>query len=176
MGENILNLEQSYFDCSCFNDFENAKIALQTAKALKPKTYHKAEKALENIQAKLENTNKYNDKSSSTYRNNQIVIVSGLPRSGTSLMMQMLDKSGLELLVDDKREADESNPKGYYEYEPVMSIHKDNSWLHKAQNKVIKVVAPLLKNLNPEYRYKVIFMKRDYRQKHQMIEPMQNIN
>jgi hypothetical protein len=42
-----------------------------------------------------------------------------------------------------------------------MSIHKDNSWLELAQNKSVKVVAPLLKFLSPKYRYKVIFMNRD---------------
>ena len=95
------------------------------------------------------------------HRKGQIVVVSGLPRSGTSLMMQMLDKGGCEVLVDGKREADVSNPKGYYEYEPVMSIHKSNLWLEEAKDKVVKIVAPLLKFLSPKYRYKIIFMTRD---------------
>ncbi|OMP30938.1 hypothetical protein BKM32_10115 [Mangrovimonas sp. DI 80] len=95
------------------------------------------------------------------YRKNQIVVVSGLPRSGTSLMMQMLHNGGIEVLTDFSRKPDESNPKGYFEYNPVMSIHKDNSWLHLARGKSVKVVAPLLKFLDPQYRYKVIFMNRD---------------
>jgi len=95
------------------------------------------------------------------YRKDQIVIVSGLPRSGTSLMMQMLDKGGVKILTDENRKADTSNPKGYFEYDPVMSIHKDNLWLDKAKDKSVKVVAPLLKFLDPKYRYKVIFMNRD---------------
>ena len=67
----------------------------------------------------------------------------------------------MDCLVDGKREADESNPKGYYEYEPVMSIYKDNSWMDKAQNKTVKIVAPLLNKIDEQYRYKIIFMTRD---------------
>ena len=103
----------------------------------------------------------FEDKITNKYHKNQIVVVSGLPRSGTSLMMQMMDKGGVDALTDDLREADVSNPKGYYEYEPVKSLYKDNSWLAKAQNKSVKIVAPLLKYLDNKHRYKVIFMKRD---------------
>lgn len=138
-------------------DLENAKIAYETASRLTPKTYHQAEQAIENIEGKLQ----FVDKATRTFKEDQIVVVSGLPRSGTSLMMQMLNKGGIDVLTDDKREADHSNPKGYFEYEPVMSIHKDNSWLSKAQNRSVKIVAPLLKHLDPKYRYKVIFMNRD---------------
>jgi predicted AlkP superfamily phosphohydrolase/phosphomutase/tetratricopeptide (TPR) repeat protein len=142
-------------------DVENAKIAYETASKLKPKSFHQAETAIENLEEKLEKSIKLKDKALYKYRKNQVVIVSGLPRSGTSLMMQMLNNGGVEVLTDDKRKADDSNPKGYFEYEPVMALHKDNSWLHKAQNKSIKVVAPLLKFLSPKHRYKVIFMNRD---------------
>jgi hypothetical protein len=76
-------------------------------------------------------------------------------------MMQMLNNGGVEVLTDQNRKADDSNPKGYFEYDPVKSIHKDNSWLEMAKNKSVKVVAPLLKFLSPKYRYKVIFMNRD---------------
>jgi len=138
-------------------DLENAKNAFEMATKLKPKTFHRAEKSIENIQEKL----KQNDKSEFKYREDQIVVVSGLPRSGTSLMMQMLHNGGLTALTDENRKPDNSNPKGYFEYDPVMSIHKDNSWLHLAKDKSIKVVAPLLKFLDPKYRYKVIFMNRD---------------
>ncbi len=142
-------------------DLENAKMAYDTAAKLKPKTHHRAEKALENVDEKLNRKFEFIDKTDYKYRKDQIVIVSGLPRSGTSLMMQMLHKGGLEVLTDHNREADISNPKGYFEYDPVMAIHKDNSWLELAQNKSVKVVAPLLKFLSPQYRYKVIFMNRD---------------
>jgi tetratricopeptide (TPR) repeat protein len=142
-------------------DLENAKLAYDTAAKLKPKSHHRAEKAIENVQEKLTVTKEFIDKNNFKYRKDQIVIVSGLPRSGTSLMMQMLHKGGIEVLTDHDRKADESNPKGYFEYNPVMSIHKDNFWLGEAKNKSVKVVAPLLKFLSPEYRYKVIFMNRD---------------
>lgn len=142
-------------------DIENAKTAYETAKRLRPRTYHRAEKAIENIEEKLATPLELRDKATNKHRENQIVLVSGLPRSGTSLMMQMLDKGGVEALVDGKREADDSNPKGYYEYEPVMSLHRDNSWMKKTKNKSLKVVAPLLKHIDPQFRYKIIFMKRD---------------
>jgi tetratricopeptide (TPR) repeat protein len=142
-------------------DLENAKMAYDTAAKLKPQTHYRAEKAIENVDEKLSQPLQFIDKTEYIYRKNQIVIVSGLPRSGTSLMMQMLHNGGIEVLTDQNRKADISNPKGYFEYDPVMSIHKDNSWLELAQNKSVKVVAPLLKFLSPKYRYKVIFMNRD---------------
>ncbi|MGB3344856.1 MAG: alkaline phosphatase family protein [Aequorivita sp.] len=142
-------------------DLENAKIAYQTATSLKPRAFHKAEKALENIEEKLQAPTDFTDKYQSKYREGQIVVVSGLPRSGTSLMMQMLDKGGLDVLTDHKRQADESNPKGYYEYQAVMSLQKDNSWLEKSQDKTVKIVAPLLRYLDRQYRYKIVFMTRD---------------
>lgn len=142
-------------------DLENAKIAYTTAASLKQKTFHRAEKALENVEEKLNSPKTFADKNTFKYREEQIVVVSGLPRSGTSLMMQMLDKGGMEILTDNKREADKSNPRGYYEYEPVMALHKDNSWLDKSKDKAVKIVAPLLRHLDFQYRYKIIFMKRD---------------
>src|SRR5690606_15432651 len=125
------------------------------------KTFYRAEKALENVEEKITRPLHLRDKTTYTYKKEQVVIVSGLPRSGTSLMMQMLHKGGVETLTDSKRTADDSNPKGYFEYEPVMSIHKDNSWMHKAKDKSVKIVAPLLRHIDPQYRYKVIFMKRN---------------
>jgi hypothetical protein len=91
-----------------------------------------------------------------------IVIVSGLPRSGTSMMMRMLDEGGLEPMTDNFRTADEDNPKGYYEVELVKSLKKqdDKSWLDDAEGKVIKVISSLLKDLPSVYRYDVIFMNR----------------
>jgi predicted AlkP superfamily phosphohydrolase/phosphomutase/tetratricopeptide (TPR) repeat protein len=142
-------------------DLENAKIAYETAAKLNPVAYVRAEKAIENVEEKLSKPKDLTDKANYKYRKDQIVIVSGLPRSGTSVMMQMLHKGGVDILTDGNRESDESNPKGYFEYEPVMALHKDNSWLDNAQNKTVKVVAPLLKFLDPKYRYKVIFMNRD---------------
>ena len=142
-------------------DLENAKIAYEMAAKLKPKEHVRAEKAIENVNEKLIEPINLNDKSTYKYRKDQIVIVSGLPRSGTSVMMQMLNSGGVDVLTDGNRKSDVSNPKGYFEYDPVMALHKDNSWLGEAQNKSVKVVAPLLKFLDPKYRYKVIFMNRD---------------
>jgi len=90
-----------------------------------------------------------------------IYIVSGLPRSGTSMMMQMLEKGGLEVFTDKIREADESNPKGYYEHEMVKNLAKSNRFLIQAKGKVVKVIAHLLKYLPDHFEYKIIFMERD---------------
>jgi hypothetical protein len=90
-----------------------------------------------------------------------ITIVSGLPRSGTSMMMRMLESGGLALLTDGLRAADEDNPKGYYEYERVKQIEDDKAWLDDARGKAVKMIAALLKHLPPDHRYEVIFMRRD---------------
>jgi len=92
--------------------------------------------------------------------NDTITIVSGLPRSGTSMMMKMLAAGGLEPLTDNIRTADEDNPKGYFEFERVKQIENDQAWLEDARNRVVKLISALLKHLPPSYRYKVIFMKR----------------
>ena len=89
-----------------------------------------------------------------------ITVVSGLPRSGTSLMMQMLAAGGMEVLTDGQRASDADNPKGYYELEKVKRLKEDSAWLADAEGKAIKVVSPLLYDLPAGYRYRVIFMKR----------------
>jgi LPS sulfotransferase NodH len=91
-----------------------------------------------------------------------IVIVSGLPRSGTSMMMKMLQATGIEPLTDNQRQADEDNPKGYYEYERVKKLKDgDTAWLPLVGNKAVKVISALLQHLPPEYDYRVIFMQRE---------------
>jgi hypothetical protein len=93
---------------------------------------------------------------------NTIVVVSGLPRSGTSMMMKMLEAGGIPPLTDEIREADRDNPRGYYEFERVKQMDKgDLAWLPKARGKAVKVIAALLKHLPAEYQYQVIFMQRD---------------
>jgi hypothetical protein len=89
-----------------------------------------------------------------------ITIVSGLPRSGTSLMMQMVDKGGIPALTDKIRAADEDNPKGYYEFEPVKKTKEDPSWLAEARGKVVKMVYRLLYDLPTGYRYRIVFTRR----------------
>ena len=92
--------------------------------------------------------------------NDKITIVSGLPRSGTSMMMKMLAAGGLEPLTDNIRTADEDNPKGYFEFERVKQIEHDKAWLEDARSRVVKLISALLKHLPPSYQYKVIFMRR----------------
>lgn len=89
-----------------------------------------------------------------------ITVVSGLPRSGTSMMMQMLEVGGLPTVTDSIRRADDDNPGGYYEFEAVKQLKTDTSWLVNAYNKAVKVIYLLLYNLPPDYNYKVIFMRR----------------
>lgn len=95
---------------------------------------------------------------------NVITIVSGLPRSGTSLMMKMLEAGGLSVVVDGIRKADQDNPKGYYEYERVKKIKEDTAWLGEAQGKVFKMVSMLLMHLPLHYNYDIFFMKRDLKE------------
>ena len=92
---------------------------------------------------------------------NDITIVTGLPRSGTSLMMQILNKSSIPLLIDGVRKKDVNNPKGYFELEAVKKIVKDNSFLKEAKGKAVKVVCPLPIYLDLSYKYRVIVMRRD---------------
>ena len=96
-----------------------------------------------------------------TENHENITVVSGLPRSGTSMMMQMLRAGGLTCLTDALREADISNTKGYFEFEKVKGLRADNSWLPEAKGKVIKIISHLLSCLPPELNYKIIFMERD---------------
>lgn len=91
-----------------------------------------------------------------------IIVVSGLPRSGTSMMMKMLAAGGVPILTDELRRADDDNPNGYFELEVVRQLKDGNvTWLKEANGKVVKVISSLLEYLPPEYQYKIIFMERD---------------
>lgn len=90
-----------------------------------------------------------------------VTIVSGLPRSGTSMMMQMLEAGGLAALTDGVRGADSDNPKGYYEFEAVKQTKQDASWLQSAGGKVVKMVYKLLYDLPQDREYRVVFMRRN---------------
>jgi hypothetical protein len=91
-----------------------------------------------------------------------IIVVSGLPRSGTSMMMSALKAGGMPLLVDGIREADGNNPRGYYEYEPVKKLPKGSvDWLKSAKGKAVKIISALIEYLPSNNHYKVIFMERD---------------
>ncbi len=90
-----------------------------------------------------------------------IIIVSGVPRSGTSLAMQMLRAGGVPTFTDGVRKADESNPQGYLELEKVRSLPTDRSWLPEVSGQAVKVIHSLLKYLPAEYTYSVVFMHRN---------------
>jgi hypothetical protein len=89
-----------------------------------------------------------------------ITIVSGLPRSGTSLMMQMLAAGGVAILADGERAADTDNPRGYLEWERVKQLPKDPSCIAEAEGKAVKVISLLLLSLPGGHEYRVIFMHR----------------
>jgi hypothetical protein len=92
-----------------------------------------------------------------------IIVVSGLPRSGTSMAMKMLDAAGIDIVTDKLRTADEDNPKGYFELERVKDLEKesDKSYLKNARGKAVKVISFLLKELPSDNNYKVLFMNRN---------------
>ena len=92
-----------------------------------------------------------------------VVIVSGLPRSGTSMMMRMLEAGGLPIMSDGARGADVDNPKGYFEFERIKDLERetDKSYLREGRGKALKVISFLIPHLPDENDYRVIFMRRD---------------
>jgi hypothetical protein len=90
-----------------------------------------------------------------------VVVVSGLPRSGTSMVMGMLSAGGLELVTDGVRQADADNPLGYYEFEPVKDLEGGGAaWLGAAAGKGVKIISFLLRTLPDDYEYKIVFVRR----------------
>lgn len=90
-----------------------------------------------------------------------ITIVSGLPRSGTSMAMRMLEVGGLAVLTDGQRQADDDNPLGYYEFEAVKKVRTNASWVPQAVGKAVKMIYSLLYHLPDAYQYRVLFMRRN---------------
>ena len=91
-----------------------------------------------------------------------VYVVSGLPRSGTSMMMQMLVAGGLQVISDNFRTADDDNLQGYFEFERIKQLKDgDSAWVEQACGKVLKVISALLEHLPDQYHYKIIFMERD---------------
>jgi hypothetical protein len=92
-----------------------------------------------------------------------IIVVSGLPRSGTSMAMRMLAAGGVPLVMDGIRTADEDNPNGYFEDERVKNLAQnlDKKWLQDARGKAIKIIAALLENVPDANNYKLVFMRRN---------------
>ena len=93
-----------------------------------------------------------------------ITIVSGLPRSGTSMMMQMLDRGGMDVFTDGLRVADDNNKKGYYEHEAVKGLAKNKQFLSQVGDKAVKIISHLLNHLPNGYKYKIVFMDRDIKE------------
>lgn len=92
-----------------------------------------------------------------------VVVVSGLPRSGTSMLMKMLEAGGVPIVTDGLRTADEDNPKGYYEVERVKDLAQEQEpgWLQGARGKALKVISFLLRSLPSDLNYRVLFIRRD---------------
>ncbi len=91
-----------------------------------------------------------------------IIVISGLPRSGTSMAMKMLESGGIPPLTDQVRMADLDNPQGYYEFEQVKKLRDgDTAWLAEAEGKAVKVIAGLITYLPKDYEYRVLFMRRN---------------
>lgn len=111
-----------------------------------------------------------------------VVVVSGLPRSGTSMLMAMLEAGGLPLLTDEQRHADPDNPRGYFEMESVKSLgeQQDKTWVRNARGKGLKVISYLLKELPDDNAYRVLFARRDLaeviRSQNVMLERQQQPN
>jgi hypothetical protein len=109
--------------------------------------------------------NKLLRKTPSQKKGGAVIVVSGLPRSGTSMMMNMLAAGGVPAVSDSIRNADEDNPNGYFEFEPVKQLSEgQNDWLAEADRKVVKIVSALLEYLPTGHRYKIIFMERDIKE------------
>jgi len=91
-----------------------------------------------------------------------LVIVTGLPRSGTSMLMQMLAAGGMPVLTDQLRKPDADNPRGYLEFEPVKKLLQDSSWLvGQGRGKAVKIVAPLLPAVPAGLPCRIILTERD---------------
>jgi predicted AlkP superfamily phosphohydrolase/phosphomutase/Flp pilus assembly protein TadD len=93
-------------------------------------------------------------------RSRVVIVVSGLPRSGTSMMMQMLAAGGIELFADGKRAVDEDNARGYFEHEKVTQLNRDTGWIAEARGKAVKVVAQFLPHLPSGEEFRIVFMHR----------------
>ena len=185
----VVLLQQKYHEAaseSCLRalglDFNNPAYHFTLGQALfNQGLYEAAAQALENALQIFPQNNKGRSLLMNIYRNHlkdiakydahkslladntfgTVYVVSGLPRSGTSMMMQMLAAGGIEIFTDKERSADENNPRGYYEHEAVKSLGKNKNWVLEAKDKAVKVVVPLVKQLPKRLRYKVILMERN---------------
>lgn len=153
LGESLLALQK----------YEEAATAYEVCLRLAPKMNYARKRLItiyEQYLDQLEKASELKMEFDKSYKG-EITIVSGLPRSGTSMMMQMLSAGGLELFTDNERKADENNKKGYFEHEAVKNLAKNKAWLPEANGKTVKIIAQLIPYLPLNYRYKIIFMERD---------------
>lgn len=93
-----------------------------------------------------------------------VTIVSGIPRSGTSLAMQMIVAGGIPPVTDGLRAADEDNPRGYFELERVRQLRADKGWVADAIGKAVKVIHLLLTELPEDRPYRIVYVERDLRE------------
>ena len=101
-------------------------------------------------------------KTTQSKKKKPVIVVSGLPRAGTSMMMKILAEGGMPIMTDERRKADIDNPNGYYELEMVKQISAgEAAWLADAGGRAVKVISSLLEYLPSQYTYKIIFMERD---------------
>lgn len=91
----------------------------------------------------------------------EFLIVSGLPRSGTSLMMQMLHAAGVPTMTDERRAPDENNERGYFEWEDIKKLPQETRIIEKASGRAVKVISMLLPSLPRRHRFRILFMNRD---------------
>jgi hypothetical protein len=97
-----------------------------------------------------------------TVANSSVILVSGLPRSGSSMMMRMLEVGGVPILTDGLRKADEDNPNGYYEFERAKRLDDDRRWVYEALGMAVKLIyCPVIYDLPANIRYQVLFMRRE---------------
>lgn len=142
--------------------YEEAGKALENSLKIFPSYVEARELVMKIYKDKLEHNDKYlfHKRAYDARERATIYVVSGLPRSGTSMMMQMLVAGGLNIFTDKKREKDENNPKGYYEHEAVKTLPRNNQWLAAAEGLGIKVIAQLIPYLPLRYNYKILMMER----------------
>ncbi len=143
-------------------DYENATTAFETCLLLNP-GINRARNLVMNIyKSYVPNPEKFtaHQQVFNDTRKDEIIVVTGLPRSGTSMLMKMLQDGGVDVFSDGKRTSDDSNPNGYFEAEAVKKSAKNTDWLEDARGKAVKVVTPLLKSLKLEFAYKVIWVDR----------------
>lgn len=153
LGESLLELQK----------YEEAATAFEVCLRLAPKMNYARKRLItiyELFLGQPEKAAQFKVEFDKSYKG-ELTIVSGLPRSGTSMMMQMLVNGGLDIFTDNERKPDENNKKGYYEHEAVKNLTKNKDWLPQANGKAVKIIAQLIPHLPLNYRYKIIFMERE---------------